>query len=226
MIGSNRKRRIDGNLCDLRRQTRQEGGPSMSVASCEIKLCECGCGRPAPIAKWNKPKRGEIKGIPLRFIVGHNLGKGENSVSWKGGTHEIHKGEINGYIRTWARENPMADCDGYVLAHRLQAGKALGKILPDKSQVHHHNKSQLVICQDNAYHKFLHQRTRALRACGHANWRRCNFCKQWDDPENMTVCKQSRNVHHKLCVNNYQKQWDRMNKKRRENALIRNMSVA
>jgi hypothetical protein len=36
------------------------------------KLCECGCGQPAPIAKTTDPKRGYVKGQPTRFIVGHN----------------------------------------------------------------------------------------------------------------------------------------------------------
>lgn len=37
----------------------------------EIKLCECGCGQPAPIAKGTDRRRGWIKGQPLRFILGH-----------------------------------------------------------------------------------------------------------------------------------------------------------
>lgn len=36
-----------------------------------IKLCECGCGNPAPIAKKTHRPRGYIKGQPTRFIVGH-----------------------------------------------------------------------------------------------------------------------------------------------------------
>jgi len=193
------------------------------MISAEVKLCKCGCGNPAPIAKRNKLERGEIKGTPLRFILGHNLGKGENSVNWKGGTHEIHNGKINGYIRTWARENPMADCNGYVLAHRLIAGKALGKTLPEKVEIHHYDKVQLVICQDNSYHKLLHRRTKALRACGHAPWRKCWICKQWDAPEKITICKQNRNVYHKKCLNGYMKQWDRTNKKWGRNAHLCNM---
>ena len=38
-----------------------------------IKLCECGCGEPAPIAKITNTKRGHISGQPCRFIYGHNL---------------------------------------------------------------------------------------------------------------------------------------------------------
>lgn len=38
-----------------------------------IKLCECGCGRPAPIAADTDKTRDYKKGRPRRFISGHNL---------------------------------------------------------------------------------------------------------------------------------------------------------
>ena len=34
-------------------------------------LCECGCGKPAPIATRNDPPRGRVKGQSYRFIQGH-----------------------------------------------------------------------------------------------------------------------------------------------------------
>jgi hypothetical protein len=37
-----------------------------------VKPCECGCGLPAPIAKWNSRRDGSVKGRPLRYIHGHN----------------------------------------------------------------------------------------------------------------------------------------------------------
>ena len=40
-----------------------------------MKLCECGCGLPAPIAKRSHKHWGWIKGEPMRFLRGHgNLG--------------------------------------------------------------------------------------------------------------------------------------------------------
>lgn len=36
-----------------------------------VKLCECGCGFPAPIAKQTDAKRGHVRGEPERFILGH-----------------------------------------------------------------------------------------------------------------------------------------------------------
>ena len=35
-------------------------------------LCECGCGRTAPIAKCSDASQGHIRGKPIRFIHGHN----------------------------------------------------------------------------------------------------------------------------------------------------------
>lgn len=37
------------------------------------KLCECGCGEPAPIAKMNHTKNGYRKGEPMRFVSGHQF---------------------------------------------------------------------------------------------------------------------------------------------------------
>jgi hypothetical protein len=44
------------------------GSTSVSNAP---KLCECGCGKPAPIAKETSKRNGHVKGEPNRFIRGH-----------------------------------------------------------------------------------------------------------------------------------------------------------
>lgn len=86
-----------------------------------------------------------------------------------------------------------------LFAHRLIAEKALGKTLPTGVVVHHHTPHQLVVCQDDAYHKLLHLRTRALYASGHASWRKCQFCKQWDDPVNLFLNARHRHSYHRAC---------------------------
>lgn len=39
-----------------------------------MKLCDCGCGHPAPLAPRNEKRKGWIKGQPIRFIKNHSLG--------------------------------------------------------------------------------------------------------------------------------------------------------
>lgn len=86
------------------------------------------------------------------------------------------------------------------LDHVLVAEEALGFELPRGVEVHHVNENpadnrpeNLVVCQDRTYHKLLHMRQNALDACGNANWRKCPYCKQYDDPENMTERRNSGN---------------------------------
>lgn len=100
-----------------------------------------------------------------------------------------------------------------VLEHVLIAERAIGKPLPRRAQVHHvdedrgNNKpSNLVICESSAYHQLLHLRTRALRACGHADWRRCHVCKEYDAPGSLKIYKASGLVTHATC---YRKRYGR-----------------
>jgi len=86
--------------------------------------------------------------------------------------------------------------------HRIAAENALGKPLPEGAAVHHHNAEQLMICQNNAYHRLLHQRMRAHEACGNSNWRKCKVCKKYDDPKNLYINRDNRDVYHRGCKNN------------------------
>lgn len=77
--------------------------------------------------------------------------------------------------------------------HISIAEKAFGGKLPKGSVVHHadYNKlnnenSNLVVCSIG-YHKLIHQRTDAYNACGNANWRKCKYCKKYDDPKNLYI---------------------------------------
>lgn len=115
-----------------------------------------------------------------------------------------------GYVHVQAIGHPRADAQGYVPEHIVIAERALGRFIEWPVLVHHHNRikadnrgSNLVICQDEAYHQLLHMRQRALEACGHATWRRCVYCGQYDAPEQMQVHARGRRTeqfHHRECV--------------------------
>lgn len=54
----------------------------MSEQNPEIKLCECGCRQPAPIATATDTKQGYIKNKPKHFIKGHhNKGKKRHAIT-------------------------------------------------------------------------------------------------------------------------------------------------
>jgi hypothetical protein len=47
-----------------------------------MKLCECGCGQPTLLAQESRTNRGHVKGIPLRFIHGHQSGPPQRRRDW------------------------------------------------------------------------------------------------------------------------------------------------
>lgn len=134
-------------------------------------LCHCGCGLPTSIARQSDTKRGWVKGQPVRFRVGHN-----------------HRGRkrVKGHVTVYRPDHPKATSSGCVYLHVLLAEQALGRVMPAGVEVHHvdgdvqHNENRnLVICQDKAYHKLLHVRTRVVKAGGNPNTQRvCSTCQQ------------------------------------------------
>ena len=114
-----------------------------------------------------------------------------------------------GYVRVYMPNHPRAS-GLMVYEHVIVAEKALGRYLPQKAQVHHVNEfgydnegGNLVICEDHKYHKLLHVRAKALLNCGNANWRKCPYCKHYDDPSNMRLACGGC-MRHMACAREYQ----------------------
>lgn len=169
--------------------------------------CQCGCGEKTVPSYRSKGK------LLNRYIRHHNdHRRGEENNNWKGGKAK----DGSGYMRIYMPNHTRA-CNSYVFEHVLIAEKVLGKPLPHGAVVHHVNgikddnrNNNLVICESIGYHKILHRRTKALAECGHASWRQCVFCGEYDDPANMAV--QPGKAYHRACRNEFMKEKRRKKK--------------
>lgn len=163
--------------------------------------CECGCGGETRKSPCAYHARGIAKGDYNRFLQGHGRrGLTRHLASrWTGGKILSH-----GYARILKPEHPRADSKGYVYEHILIVEAVTGKLLLERHEVHHVNGNKadnrngdLVVCESLAYHRLLHLRSKALRACGHPDWRVCSFCKGFSPPQEMTITKDGRVFHNK-----------------------------
>jgi len=163
--------------------------------------CHCGCGEKTTICLHDSIVNDYVKGKPVRFIAGHQS-RGKNNPKWIGGRVK----RSDGYIYIFSPGHHRTGINNYAMEHILVVEKALGKPFSSKHEVHHvdgiryHNfNKNLVLCEDVAYHRLLHKRERALKACGHADWKKCVFCGKWDDIKNMSVNCQG-TAYHLSCV--------------------------
>lgn len=125
--------------------------------------CHCGCGQKTWVATTSDTSRGWIQGEPVKWMKGHVNRK---KTSYTERTRRVSNG----------KKTRM---------YRIRAEEVLGHSLPPTAVVHHHDSETLIICQDQAYHLLIHIRTKAYLACGNADWRKCIYCKQYDNPSRM-----------------------------------------
>ena len=98
-----------------------------------------------------------------------------------------------------------------IYGHKILIESVLGKPIPKGAVCHHidGNKtnninSNLILCDSDSYHHFLHRRERALKECGHSGWIRCGYCSELDDPKNMYIHKRQTGFHRE-CQNKYKR---------------------
>jgi hypothetical protein len=82
----------------------------------QIKLCECGCGQPTPIALQTSKKWGRVKGRPTRFVPGHATRGTRKQCACGAIAHarglchkcefQANKVEITKQTQEWAKANP------------------------------------------------------------------------------------------------------------------------
>jgi hypothetical protein len=113
----------------------------------------------------------------------HVGGIGQDNPQWRGG----RRVDWQGYVQIAAFGHPRTHKNNTAVPeHVLIAERALGRFLAVAAPVHHVNEDKsdnrncnLVICQDNAYHRLLHRRARVVAAGGNPNTERiCCKCKQ------------------------------------------------
>lgn len=166
-------------------------------------LCGCGCGKETTIVRWNNTRDGAVKGQPNRHLRGHG----------RRPTRRARTVSIEGYPVVKVPGHPRAQKgSSYVFEHVLIAERALGRPLSAQHPVHHvdqdktnNQNSNLVLCEDNAYHQMLHRRMRAYAACGDANAHRCWLCAGYDNQADITVIKSARphvSAYHRTCQRN------------------------
>ncbi len=97
-----------------------------------------------------------------------------------------------GYIWTIEKGHPRANRDGYVSEHVLVAERAIGRFLEPSHPIHHfdgnpanNHNGNLVICEDQAYHKLLHQRQTAFAKCGNPSALHCDICHSFDHQDDI-----------------------------------------
>jgi hypothetical protein len=157
--------------------------------------CICDCGT------YVFSATGDLNGGKVKTCKCSRREKGEKNNNWKNGKL-IDK---TGYILTYKPEHPRAKNSKYVREHILVAENVLQRHLKLPECLHHidenpanNEKSNLVICQNQAYHMFIHQRLRTHKECGNVHWMKCKYCKKYDSKENLYI-QSSNTACHRSC---------------------------
>lgn len=107
-------------------------GRKLSLEHCQ-KLSDAHRGEKNPF--WGRKHSLETRRKIGDALRGEKRPRGEKSSSWKGG-----RTYTRGYVKISRAGHPFADCNGYVMEHRLVVERALGRYLKPNELVHHINQ--------------------------------------------------------------------------------------
>ncbi len=117
-----------------------------------------------------------------------------------------------GYWLVRNPRHPYADQHGYIKRARAVVESMVGHIVGRGVNFHHidHDREHdvwinIIPFEDQAAHSFFHARERAREACGNPGWRKCGYCHEYDDPENMYITPNGENAWHQECQNRYRR---------------------
>lgn len=166
-----------------------------------MKLCKCGCGQPAPIAKrCRRLKDGTLvkRGGQMDYIKFHHtrLETNINHIRAEGAKLAKQKPkrriDSHGYVDIKMPDHPNAKSDGYIKEHRLVMSSHLGRPLTPKETIHHINGIKtdnridnleiVTASEHNKIHdplKRLHNKHRLKRQkILEFGFKTCNACRQ------------------------------------------------
>lgn len=163
-------------------------------------LCECGCGLYTYVLDRTSTRDRHRKGDAARFLYGHA------SQVRKTFNPQTARGKKK-YREVYAPSHPRAGKDKRVVEHRLIAERVLGRELPEKAQVHHIDENRrnnqhnnLVICENQTYHYYLHISMRVLKAGGNPKTQsicaRCKMVKNTEEffPIRAETCRSMKKI--------------------------------
>jgi hypothetical protein len=161
----------------------------------EAPFCACGCGGRVTRIKDNVPSRGKIKGAWNKYLLNHSKGYGEH-LRFDRKTIATGCSDKNGYCLVYDKNHPRIirakanKCNRMIPETLLIVEAVIGKYLRTKTPIWHFDNDplgtkNLVVCENHSYMALLLQRRRAYYACGHADWRKCPRCGEYDNPQSM-----------------------------------------
>jgi len=107
---------------------------------------------------------------------------------------------------TYLPNHHRVNTKGCVYEHILVMEEKIGRSVVQPKVVHHidgdqsnNDPNNLMLFENDFVHQQYHKRMRALKACGNANYVKCNRCKNYGDPGLEDMTYNGRGYIHRKC---------------------------